>query len=318
MNFFVYGCEYNTATDGIIYRGMTNLITEIYPNVEFSYLKSGSRFYRDSTLLPDGELLSGQKFDAILIPGSPFLWHYYYDTPKIKNLLRAKEIHKCPVIWVGIGSCLPYDQRHLFDQIHLEKTKEIYDNDLVFVRDNLAQEIMVNSGVKSTHLVCPSFFSQGISAKTKENLIVFYEPTIGLSWQSWTDPKKLEEYYDIYREFYKNGADVVVKDKEEVEFAEKIGLNNVRVLVDVEDCLNTVKEYKNVLSGRVHCAVPSIISGAKVGLIPIDTRYLTIENFTDCIISNKNELDKIKNLEYNIEGDREEYKKQIREFLKNV
>lgn len=72
------------------------------------------------------------------------------------------------------------------------------------------------------------------------------------------------------------------------------------------------------VSGRVHCAVPSIISGAKVGLIPIDTRYLTIENFTDCIISNKNELDKIKNLEYNIEGDREEYKKQIREFLKNV
>lgn len=353
MKFLIYGCESTTPTDGVIYRGCTTVLSRIYPEAVYSYLKQGSRFYRDSTLLPDEELLSGEKFDAIVVPGSPFLWDQYHKTAKIANLLRAKEIHNCPVIWMGIGSCLPLDHRDiLFSDEHLAATKRIYGNDLVIVRDSLAQEIMQKSGVKSEHLVCPSYYSQRIDRievtdysqnfnygsgtfslpagkfeiqygtagveitkilePRKENLIVFYEPTIGLSHQSWTDPKKLEEYYEIYREFAKNGADVVVKDVEEVEFAEKIGLTDVRVLKDVDDTLDTVCKYKNVLSGRVHCAVPALISGCNCRLIPIDTRYLTIPGHD---VNTKSELDRIQKLVYNLDKDFERYEVLIREVL---
>jgi hypothetical protein len=231
---------------------------------------------------------------------------------------------------MGIGSCFPLDNTEIaFRSDHIENTKRIFDGDLVIVRDSLAQEIMEKSGVKSTHLVCPSYYSQELRTLNgveyigqysnevddmdfhphpvprKDNLIVFYEPTIGLSHQSWTDPKKLEEYYDIYREFYKNGADVVVKDVEEVEFAEKIGLKNVRVLKDVDDTLDTVCRYKRVLSGRVHAAIPALISGCEVRLLPIDTRYLTAVNG----------VDKLERLCYNLEEDFEVYEGLIREVL---
>ena len=315
MKFFIYCCECNTPTDGVIFRGVYNLLNQVYPNVEYSHLPDNSRGYRDMGILSDSDLLSGEKFDAIIVPGSPFLWHYYYDTPKIKNLLRAKEIHKCPIIWMGVGACLPEDHLHLFDDLHFQKTKEIFGNDLVIVRDKIAKSIMDQSGVIAHNLVCPSFFSQGVTAKSKENLIVFYEPTIGLSWQGWTDKAKLEEYYDIFREFNKLGCDVVVKDIEEVEFGEKIGLTNIRVLQDTDDCLNTVKEYKNVLSGRVHCAVPAMVAGCNIGIIPIDTRYTTITDFLDCAVRNKSDLNNMKILNKDLTEDLEIYRILLREFL---
>ena len=98
---------------------------------------------------------------------------------------------------------------------------------------------------------------------------------------------------------------VVVKDVEEVEFAEKIGLTNVRVLKDVDDTLDTVCKYKNVLSGRVHVAVPALISGCSVRLLAIDTRYLTAVNG----------VDKPEKLGYNLEVDFEVYEKLIQEVL---
>ena len=358
MKLFIFGCEKNTSTDGVIYRGTTTILSRLYPEAEYSYLKEASRFYRDSTILSDEELLAGQKFDAIIFPGSPAIWDQYHKTPKIHNLLRAKQIHNCPVIWMGIGACLPLDHRDiLYTEDHLKATKEIFGDDLVIVRDSLAKSIMDRAGVSSEHLACPSYWSQrvvnfgynlpkiddehtelvpvevklsyldnsihSVPSPRKENLIVFYEPTIGLSHQSWTDPKKLEEYYDIFREFAKNGADVVVKDVEEVEFAEKIGLTDVRVLKDVDDTLDTVCKYKNVLSGRVHVGVPAAISGCNFGVIPIDTRYLTIPGHD---VNTKSELDKIQKLgynketnsdrgEFNLEVDFEVYEKLIRGVL---
>lgn len=315
MKFFVYSCECNTPTDGVIFRGIYNLLNKIYPNSEFYNLPDNARWYRDANFISEENLHLDKKFDAIIVPGSPFLWHYYYDTFKIKNLLRIKQLHKCPVIWLGIGACLPYYGRDLFDKIHFEQTNKIFSGDLVIVRDSLAKSILDKSGIQSTHLVCPSYFSQDVHEKTKENLIVFYEPGIGLSYGDWQDKKKLENYYDIYREFSQNDCDVVVKDFEEIEFAEKIGLKGVRLLKDTDDTLNTVREYRNVLSGRVHIAIPSLISGANVGIIPIDTRYLTITNFVDCDINNKEELGKMKGLKRNLLDDFNQYVKLIKEVL---
>ena len=58
--------------------------------------------------------------------------------------------------------------------------------------------------------------------------------------------------------------------------------------------------------------VPAAISGCNVGVIPIDSRYLTIPGHD---VSKKSELDRMKKLGYNVDVDFEVYEKLIRGVL---
>jgi len=207
---------------------------------------------------------------------------------------------------MGIGSCFCIKDYHLFDQIHKEKTKEIYANSLIFVRDSLAKIQIESSGLDCTHIPCPSYFStlEDNFPKTKDSLLVYYEPKIGVSQVDWHDPKKLQEFYDKNTEFQrKYNADVVVKEASEVEWAEKIGLPTPRVLTDSEDTLKTVSKYRRVLTGRVHIGVPALITGCSVELIPVDSRYLTISDFSG------------QNLTRDLSEDLKIYQSLIKKFL---
>lgn len=52
---------------------MENLLNEIYDNPKLIYLPRNLGDKRDFSMLTDDELYSNKKFDAIIIPGSPFL-----------------------------------------------------------------------------------------------------------------------------------------------------------------------------------------------------------------------------------------------------
>lgn len=284
----IFGGECNTSTDGIIYEGCINLLNDTFGQCEFVYSSTG-RVSRDLSLLSDEELKVNERFDAIIIPGSPWLWHLFHHSFKIKNLLKLKNLHKdTPLIFMGIGSCLPLGKYDLmYDQEHINAIQEIFKNSLTFVRDSLAKDILDNANVESFLFPCPSYYCYKTLPKQpqeEKHLISFFEPShtfYSISHGDWQDKDKLDEYYNRLLEYQKKyNADVVCKEQGEVKYAQRIGLPTPRVLKDKYDTMNTMKSYTHMLSGRVHHGVPFFVSGFKeLELIPIDSRHLTYEDF---------------------------------------
>jgi len=93
MRVLLYTRKAFTPTDGIILQGTINILNQTLDNPEYVYLSDINKFQRDTMEIPEDQLELGE-IDLIVVPGSPFLWHYYYDTHKIKNLTRL--IHKYP------------------------------------------------------------------------------------------------------------------------------------------------------------------------------------------------------------------------------
>jgi hypothetical protein len=259
--------------------------------------------------MTDEEYLVGENFDAIIIPGSPYLWHYFHHSHKYRNTFRLKQKHpSTPLIWMGVGSCLDLGSESLMSNVeHHNATRTLMSGDLVLLRDSLASTICNQSGVNNTYIPCPSYYSiEPFTPKKHENLIVWYEPTLGISHGFWrSNPNILAKYYKYYTDFVEKLTeyDIICKESCEIEFATKLGLKEPRVLVNYQDTIETVSHYKNVISGRVHIGVPAMISGAKVQLLTIDSRAKTLTEFQDKVT---NEM-----LDKNFEV----YKKLIVDFI---
>lgn len=318
------GANRNNATDGVIVAGMRNLLK----NYDIDYA-----FLFDSRDQDEKDFNPNTKYDFLMIAGTPWIWDQFQHSTKWRNMLKCRQTHwQVPVIFFGIGSCINISDeqadimRRPEDIISLQKT---FRDSVVFVRDSLAHDYLLNAGVEHDYFVCPSFFCYDefpYPTVGTENILVWYDPTIGVSRGDWNEndvqnqineeskrekideelikrlnqkkedvQKKLANYLLIVKEYVK-------KYNPKVYCADPAEVNSAKELIGVEPSIikgwsHTLEIMKNanyVLSGRVHNFIPAFVQGKACGLLPIDSRHKVASDFGGLLINSVEDLDKMK------------------------
>lgn len=275
------GPQFMNPTDGVIVKGIKNLIKQSYGETNQDYM-----FLQDIKYM-DMSKIEIKPYDLIVVCGTPWLWDNFQRSVKFMNLVRVFEKYpKTKKLFFGIGTCLPlgYDNSEILKtRDEVEAMKFLYGNSLVTVitRDKLASSRLTKAGVNNTFLPCPAYFCYDIEPTIthEHNVLVWVDPKLTISAVGWQDPKKLKNYYDIcvaFKDIY--NPVVVCKDKEEIKSAIAIGLPEPKQLKTAEETLELMAKADKVLSGRVHCAVPAATIGKATGILPIDTRHYVLKD----------------------------------------
>lgn len=297
MKILGMGANPLNSRDGIIVEGCKAILNiaqfDRYLSIRDTIPQDVSDFYPN------------EKFDLIVYCGTPWLWDQMQYTDKYRNTLAAIKAHpEAKVVWMGIGSCLYLNDMNsqiLKNDIDKQMLKETFENSTVIVRDSLAHEILNEAGVENHFLPCPSFFFNPVCKTSNEFDVMFYHaPRTGISSGYFND-QKLEEYRDIFREFYKvlYHAEIAVCDFNEIPIVERLFKKTPILLKDPIDTFNICKKANKVLSSRIHNAVPALVYGAEVGIVPVDSRHLTITNHFDIQVNNVTDLQKIRSYDIN-------------------
>ena len=304
--------EYNVV-DGVIVRGIKNLLKDH----EITYLKIS-----DFDSMEKKHFLPDENFDLLVYAGTPFIWDQFQHSQKWKNTMKCKEIHKeAQMVYFGIGTCISLNSMGTDTEImrreeDIKFLKKTYENSTVIVRDSLAKDLLTNAGIESTLLPCPSFFcyeEDEEPAKKGKNVLIYYDPETGVSEIYWKlHPTELKDYYRMIKQYiseYK--PDIYCVMEHELENAEKYGIKNVKVLDSVDENLELMKNSRTILSGRVHCSVPAFVANKAVGLIPMDSRHLTLKDFGGTMVNSPKDFYKM----IPEKRDFSEYRKQYEEIL---
>jgi len=191
---FLIGASTISPTDSVIHLGIKNIFNYIFDN-DCVFFETRSHDWlelqdRDDAFFP------GEKFDISVIAGSPWLWDRMSQSFKFRNAIRAFNVHpESKKILFGIGSCFFLDQfynKHLLmlpDDV--QGIKALCKNALVITRDGLAEKKLERIGVSGHTLPCPSYlcdidFNKTYD-KTIENVLIWYDPRIGISRRFWKD-----------------------------------------------------------------------------------------------------------------------------------
>lgn len=315
MNLLLVGADQNNATDGMIVRGIRNLLHNALGSSTIDYL-----FLDDHNPMPE-ELLASGAYDAILVAGTPWLWHYFQNTPKFKNLLKLFSLHpQARRILFGIGSCVDLGR---YNSTILRSTREregmhlLTDGALTITRDPLAHGRLTENGLWSHLLACPAYWSVGKLPAGDRPTLIWTDPINTISQGYWKDnPDLLRQYYDTVRAFVQTyKPDVYTPMKYDLDTYKKIGSEEVRLLTGPDSTIEMVKKSSVVLSGRVHNAVPAISAGRPTGLIPFDSRSLVVSHVGGALVSSPSDFDKIKEVEYDFKADEAQYVALIRRHL---
>jgi hypothetical protein len=271
------------------------------------------------------EFYSNEKFDLIVYCGTPWLWDSMQYTAKYRNTMRAILAHpEAKVIWLGIGSSLFISDekssilRTIEDQSMLRRT---FDGSLVITRDSLAHEILTTAAVKHHNLPCPSYFFNPVCQTSKEYDVIFYHaPETGIA-NGYFSQQRLEEYQDIFRLFLiqdSTRVEIAVCEPEEVDIVRNEFGEKALLLKDPIDTFHICKNARRVLSGRIHNAVPALVYGAEVGIVPVDSRARVLTDFFDIGVNNVSDLSKIKSCDILKlrEDNIETYRSIIKDYLK--
>jgi len=276
------GADQNNPTDGVIVKGIKNLLTKAYDHYRYRYL-----FLDDHNPM---NYISNETYDLIVICGTPWLWDSFQKSTKYANLLSIFETHKdSKKLFMGIGSCLnlkDIESDILRRSAEIEGMLKLFKGTTIITRDHLANELLENADIDNTFLACPAFFAYNdySLSKKENNVLIWCDPQKTISSGDWKSGKKLKAYHDEYMEFYNQYKPVVYCAFEnEIEKAVEIGLPVPKILTGWEMTLELMKDADNVLSGRVHCAVPALARGANVKLMALDTRFYVIEDFKDSL-----------------------------------
>jgi hypothetical protein len=292
MKILGMGANPFNSRDGIIVEGCKSILNisqfDRYLHIRDTVNQNVSDFYPN------------EKFDLLVYCGTPWLWDQMQHTPKYRNTMNAIKAHpEAKVVWLGIGSCLYLGDENkgilssLEDQEMLRTT---FQNSTVIVRDSLAHDILNKAGVENHYLPCPSYFFNPVCKTDGDGDVLFYHaPKTGIA-SGYFDEHRLNVYNRLFLEYYiQYGAKIYVCEKEEIEIAEKLFKNfDVTLLNDPIDTFKACKNARKVLSGRIHNAVPAMVYGAEVGIVPVDSRHRTITDWFDIGINNINDLVKIK------------------------
>ncbi len=287
MNILTIGPNPQDPRDGVIIKGIYYLLNKAYPGATIEhFILSDTTNYTSHSLV--------FKYDLLVVCGTPWIWDAFQNSPKYKNLQILFNTHqKAKKLFMGVGSCLYL--RDVATNIcrrpeEKQGIRDLFTRGTVIVRDHLAKELLDEAYVESTFLPCPAYFCYGDEAvqPNKEGaVLVFQDPTISISSGMWRDSAVLQKYTDEVMEFYNKYSPAVYCAWDmEIALAERIGLPTPMVLQSPDDTLNVMRKAKRVLSGRVHCAVPAIVQGADVKLMPIDSRHYVVSDFPSIQISN--------------------------------
>lgn len=268
----LYGSMMNDVRDGVVTRGFLNLLSESVSGIKFDYFAMADSVVTDKKRLP-------RQYDFICIVGTPWIWDRCHETMKHENLRNLLELNpKAKIMFAGIGSCF-----YLTDGAVENATLDlsVFDKRSVIVRDETAHRVLDRAGIKSSHLLCPSYFSSGeFETNTAPNDNFLLIP-IGVSSAIFSGGLSDAEKSDYWQKLKTLPATNVAycENKEHTEV-----LNNFADAFKFTSIDHAVKWYRStrkVVTSRVHCAVPAQIAGCDVELIPHDTRSQTfVPNLT--------------------------------------
>lgn len=285
MRILVVGPQENNSTDGVIIKGIKFLLNAAYKIEQLDYYELRDTVIQD----PVTSFYSFNQYDLVVVAGTPWLWDSFQKSVKYQNLINCFKIHnQAKKLFLGIGSCLTFDMvgtNILRRPEEQDGMRRLFRGHTVIVRDDLAYMKLQYAGVDCASLPCPAYFCYSGHKEILErqdtadtNVIVFQDPRKSISAVDWQDSGKLDAVFAKYREFYTKHypKEVYVASAADIPGALEAGLPTPKVLKTADDTLNLMAGAKKVLSGRVHCAVPAIVSGADVELIPLDTRSLVV------------------------------------------
>lgn len=236
------------------------------------------------------------------------------------NTINAISAHpEAKVVWLGLGSAVYLGDENIVlrtpqDQEMLRNT---FQGHTVIVRDSLANTILNEAGVENHFLPCPSYFFKPVCQTSRELDVIFYHAVkTGISAGYWNE-ENIENYRYIFRKFYNDNAHenliIAVCEPDEIPIAKSLFWQKPILLKDPIDTFHICKNARKVLSSRIHNAVPALVYGAEVGIVPVDSRHHTITDWFDIKVSNVTDLHKIKKYDITtiVSGNIDVYRKLI-------
>lgn len=292
-HILLVGPQPYNSTDGVILAGIQRLLKRFFGRYSHDFL-----VINDIAEMSHYALKSSTQYDALFVCGTPWLWDSFQKSIKYKNLLRCFEIHQTKKVFMGIGSCLnlkDMDSNILEREEEQKGMMDLFKDALIFTRDALSQQKLAKAGINSKHLPCPSYFCyEDIDSVNHQNVLIWCDPRQTISGADWLASSRLDKYCEIVRDFYlKYHPEVYTVNPCEIPLAEQIGLPIPKLLYSVDHTLDVMREANYVLSGRVHCAVPAFVKGKALGLMPLDSRHLTLSDFGGLMIHSVEDLDKM-------------------------
>lgn len=136
-------------------------------------------------------------------------------------------------------------------------------------RDPLMQRIYEMQGIESVQLPCSSYWvAQGGEAERTRNAIVL-GPLPRLAALAGAIRNAAMSLSPV---------DIIAATWNDYLWARNVGLD-AQLVCDTESLLQLYQGYANVLTFRLHCAIPAAAMGAAVHLVAIDTRAMACEAF---------------------------------------
>lgn len=291
MHILTIGPNPNFPTDGMIIRGVHNILKHTFPGYTHKHT-----LLWDSKLNTEEDFYKGEKFDLIVQTGSPFLWDQMHLSDKWKNLKLCSHVHpNTKVLMLGIGSAILLGHNSIVLE---DDVTGFLKSCQVVVRDFKASELLRAYKVSHELLPCPAFLSTlGVEAKeSSTSAAVWYDPRHGIAACGWNDRQNFLKYLTEYKRFIEREG---VKDIYFVNLIEHpaaifTGDYNFIRLESPQDVLLMINKHCRILSGRVHCAIPAVAAGRTVRLLAVDSRANTLYDFPS--VDKKKLLDSYKDV----------------------
>jgi len=233
------------------------------------------------------------KIDLIVLAGSPWLWVGLENSIKYRLLTDAiRRYPNAKYLALGIGSC--FDKK-VYEGIMTNVDKWFYNSNkrkeflkyvysrfsAIYTRDAFAQLLFEQLNIKSklvydTSLYSTYFIKNNSNTKRNKKVLWFYDPSKGVSSNNLSfNPNDYIEYQLDWAK--DNNADIYCNTAADISSLMERGIN-ASFSVDLIHLSKKFTEYDEMLTGRIHMGVLGFISRIpKITLLPIDTRFLTVE-----------------------------------------
>jgi hypothetical protein len=235
----------------------------------------------------------GNDVDLIILGGTPSV----SDDPEALNLrLLEQAITRWPnakVVGLGVGSFYRYSNltRGVGDaephKVHRvgNSVAPFRDFDLLFVRDPFAKKVLEQFDIKSTLYNDMSTFSyfrlyhpKMDELKRDRNFLIYYDPVY-----EGAESHLPHMIWSVYRRYQlnwarENDAEILTISSADASSLEEHHMRG-RYVTDLTWMAWAMAQAKKVLTPRVHQSILAKIMGCpEVGLMPVDSRYLTAHN----------------------------------------
>jgi hypothetical protein len=249
--------------DRVIFQGIKNLMTDTIG------LHNALELDVDGAELPEREL------DLLIFCGTPQVSRFTSPLPIHRKILSALDQKRFPILNIGAGSFFFNNQApsEFLRQMLLGAPSRVFlryaDFDLLTVRDRPAQQVMQALEVPAHLLPCPGFFST-LDLPQRRRFRKLISP-LGFTSTYWDqfDGSIFDLYVDLMREF--DDFVFLAHDQSDIELLETLGAD-YHVCEREDEFLKLLSECSDLLTFRIHSALPAQSLGARVLLLGFDNR----------------------------------------------